>query len=231
MGHASLTRLLASLPLLAACGGGSSLHTITIAPPPEPMTRATLVGPLCMAEVCTCRDPDVPGDGGAGDPEGGVKRFEIRVGPSPHALWVTVDDMVLYKSEARAEDCFYVDLPAGDHPVTLRAHHPGGISAAVSISEYAPATTSWYETYRFSCGVPGACAHDELDDYKASLARYPRGIHDPCGSVKVKGLTWDTGVAPDQLHPDDLALGLTLDLYDFAPKKPHGDPSCATRFE
>ncbi len=214
-----------------ACGGGPKMATITIEPPPEPMTRATLVGPLCKAEVCTCRDPRAPADGGAGDPEPGVKRFEFRLGPSEHALWVKVDDMVLYKSEARAEDCFYVDLGAGDHSVTLRASRLGGVSAALTVSEYAPATQSWYSSYRFECGVPGACAHDELDQYKASLGRYPRGIQDPCGSVRIKGITWDTGIAPDQLHPNDLALGMTLDVYDFAPKKPHGDPSCATRFE
>ena len=161
----------------------------------------------------------------------GVKRFELRVGPSEHELWVTVDDMVLYKSTARAEDCFYVDLGAGDHAVGLRASHPGGISARVEISEYAPAMSSWYETYRFSCGSPGVCSHEEMDTYKSSLVQYQRGIHDPCGSVKIKNITWDTGEAPDQHHPDDLVVGLTLDIYDFPPKYPHGDPACANRFE
>ena len=219
-----------ALGLVACQQGPTHPRQVTIAPPPAPTTVATLVGPLCEAQKCTCRAANAPADGGAGVPDDGVKRFELRVGPSEHDLRVTVDDMVLYKSTARAEDCFYVDLGAGDHTVGLRASHPGGISARLAISEYAPATTSWYETYRFSCGSPGVCSHEEMDQYKASLAKYQRGIHDPCGSVKIKGITWDTGEAPDQHHPDDLVVGLTLDLYDFAPKHAHGDPVCANRF-
>lgn len=215
----------------AGTGGGAATATVTIAPPPEPVTRATLVGPLCEAEVCRCRDTSAPGDGGAGEPGGAVKRFEVRVGPSEHELWVTLDDMVLFKSTARAEDCFYVDLGPGDHRMGLRASHAGGVAARVTVKEYAPATRSWYDTFTFACGAPGVCAHADLEEYKASLAVYKRGIHDPCGSVKVKQLAWDTGVAPDQLHPDELQVAWTLDLYDFAPRKPHGDPSCATRFE
>jgi len=223
-------RVLVPAVLLAACGGGPRMQTITIQPPPAPMTQGALAGDRCHDGACTCRDPQAPGDGGVGAPADGLKRFEIRVGPIEHPLWVTVDDTILYKSEARAEDCFYIDLAPGEHPMTIRASHPGGISAAVAVSEYGAATQTWYESYRFSCGVPGVCAHEELDDYKASRARYPRGIEDPCGSVKIKGLTWDTGVAPDQVHPEDLALGLTLSIYDFPPRAPHGDPSCASKF-
>jgi len=230
MRHRLVSALCVVIPAVA-CGGGRKGPQVVIAPPPEPLTRATLVGPLCEAEVCRCRDADAPGDGGAGQPGDGVKRFEVRVGPSEHELWVTVDDMVLFKSRARAEDCFYLDLGPGEHRVGLRASHPGGISAAVAVSEYGATTASWYDSFRFSCGSPGVCSHEELDDYKASLGVYQRGVHDPCGSVKIKNLTWDTGVAPDQLHPDDLQLGLVLSIYKFVPDKPHGDRSCATRFQ
>ncbi len=229
-----ITALRASAVVFAAglaCGSGRrGPSTVTIAPPPEPVTRATLVGPLCEADVCRCR-AEGPADGGAGEPEAGVKRFEIKVGPSEHELWVTLDDMVLYKSSARAEDCFYVDLGAGNHTLGLRASRQGGLSARVHVSEYAPATRSWYQTFRFTCGSPGLCAHAELDEQKAEYARYQRGIHDPCGSVKIRGLSWDSGVAPDQLHPDDLQLGLTLEVRSFAPEKPHGDPACANNYE
>lgn len=220
------------LAAAAACSGKPHGPQVVITKPPDPVTRATLAGPLCEADVCKCRDDGAPADGGAGEPADGVKRFEFRVGPSEHELWVTLDDMVLYKSPARAEDCFYVDLMPGNHAVGLRASHPGGISAAVKISEYAVGTKSWYDTFAFSCGAPGVCAHDELDEQKADFATsYKRGIHDPCGSVRIKGLAWDTGVAPDQLHPDDLAVQLTMQIYSFAPAKRHGDPTCAGRFE
>lgn len=228
-----MTRLVLVALVVGACSGTpKGVAQVKLAPPPEPTTRATLVGPLCEDGVCKCRDRSLPGDGGAGEPEGTVKRFEVKIGPADHELWVTLDDMVLYKSKARAEDCFYVDLPAGSkHPMGLRASSDGGVSARVEVQEYAPATKSWYQTFRFSCGAPGVCAHDELDQQKAEYAVYKRGVHDPCGSVKIQQIGWDTGVAPDQLHPDDLQVAWTLDIYDFAPKKPHGDPSCATRFE
>ncbi len=220
--------------LLAACGGGGgggAMNTVVIRETPEPNTRATLAGPLCKADACTCRDPSAPADGGAGVAAEGRKRFEVRVGPIEQPAWVTIDRNVLYKSAARAEDCFYVDLAPGEHPVEIRASHAGGLSVAVRLSEYAPGTESWYDTYDFSCGVPGVCAHSELDAYKRSLARFERGIHDPCGSVKIKGLSWDSGVAADQVHPQDLAVALTLLIYDFAPKHPTGSPDCRRRFE
>lgn len=214
---------------LAACGGGTAGSTITILPPPEPETHATLAGPLCKPDRCECRDPSAPADGGAGEPAAGQKRFEVRVGPMEHALWVMVDGMVLFKTEARAEECFYVDLAPGEHSFRIRAHHDDGVSAQVHLSEYAPSTKSWYATYDFACGAPGVCGFDDLRAYKQSLAQYDRGLHDPCGSVKIKGLSWDTGRAPDLEHPDDLALGLTLAVYEFPPRAPHGDPSCAAR--
>lgn len=226
--HRMLARAWSSAPLLAllACGGGAAGTSITILPPPEPETRATLAGPLCQADRCTCRDPAAPADGGAGTPAEGQKRFEIRVGPMEHALWVMVDGMVLFKTEATAEQCFYLDLAPGEHSLRVRAHHEYGVSAAVKVSEYGVATRSWYDTYRFNCGAPGVCGFDDLAAYKQSVAQMKRGKHDPCGSVKVKGLSWDTGRAPDNEHPDDLALGLTLVVYEFAPRAPHGDPAC-----
>jgi hypothetical protein len=220
---------------VACSGSPKGVKQVTIAPVPDAVSRGTFAGPLCSGDACRCRDSAAPADGGAGEPDasaGAVKRFEVRIGPSEHELWVTLDDMVLYKGTAHAEDCFYVDLPSGDHQMGLRASvKDGGVAARVAVSEYAAGTKSWYETFRFGCGAPGPCSHTELDEYKAALAQYKRGIHDPCGSVKVKQIGWDTGIAPDQMHPNDLQVAWTLELYDFAPKKPHGDPSCANRFE
>lgn len=221
-------RLLLPILLVAACAGADKPPAVEAGPDPEPVTRATLAGPLCEGDRCQCRQIGA-GDGGAGAPEGGdTKRFEFHLGPSTNALWATVDDMVLYKSDERAEECFYVDLAPGQHKVTLRANRGGGFAAQLDIHEYGPLTQSWYDTFTFVCG-PGACSYDDLDAWKESLARYRRGLHDPCGSTKVKGITWDAGRAPDQQHPQSLVLELTLDVYKFAPGAPHGDPSCKDR--
>jgi hypothetical protein len=218
--------LLLAMPLLAACGG-SSAPGVQLTPPPEPVTRATLSGPLCSTDRCRCRAVDAPADGGAGVPEQeGLKRFELHVGPAPNPLWVTIGDMVLYKSDERAEDCFYVDLPAGRHPVTLRASRPHGFSAQLDIHEYGATSQSWYDTFSFSCGAPGTCSYDALDAWKASKLKYTRGLHDPCGSTKVRGIAWNAGRAPDQLHPEDLQLELTLEVYPFVPERPRGHAEC-----
>lgn len=229
-------RRLAILLFVASCGGGegagggTTTPKVEIGPTPEPVTRAVLAGPLCTTEACTCRKVDAPADGGAGVPEDEtVKRFEFHVGPAENALWVSVDDMVLYKSDQHAEDCFYVDLTSGQHEVKLRASRGGGFSAQLDIHEYGVVSQSWYDTFTFNCGSPGACSYDRLDDWKAEIARFTRGLHDPCGSTKIKGLVWDAGKAPDQQHPQDLEMRFTLDVYKFAPDKPHGHPECADR--
>jgi hypothetical protein len=221
--------LLVLVILGAACGG--EVHQIAIGPPPPRMTHATLAGPLCQGTQCTCRDPNAPEDGGAGVPSApGVKRFEIRMGPSPQELWATIGDQTLYKSPERATDCFYVDLPAsGNTPVTLRGSADEGVSAAWSIRELGAGTKSWYDTFAFTCGSPGVCSFDELDAEKQQLAHRDNNMFDPCGSVKVKGLSWDTGKAPDQLHPSQLLVRLYLDVRPYAPHHPHGDPACASR--
>ena len=206
----------------AACGG-SQKQQVTIDPPPAPSTRATLAGPLCQnGQTCTCRDEGAPADGGVGEPAEGVKRFEVRVGPAPNAIWVTLDDMVLYKSEQRANECFYVDLAPGDHKLGLRAHQQGGLGAAVTVREYGVKAKSWYDSVHFECGSPGACSNDELAQQKADFASAEHGIHDPCGTVKVKGVEWATGTEPDAMHPEDLQVAMTLQVYKFVPERPHG---------
>lgn len=192
---------------------------IAIGPPPAKMTRATLAGPLCTGDHCKCREANAAADGGAGVPEDGKKRFEIRM-TSSNELWATVQGSVLYKSPEHAEECFYVDLPSGDAPVELRASKPEGISAKWVIRELGTKTKSWYETFSLACGSPGVCSFEELDGVKAEQKHAKR---DQCGSVKVKGIEWDTGKAPDQLHPSELLARVTLGIYKFEPSKPHGE--------
>jgi hypothetical protein len=224
----AISRLLvpcAALALWAACGGGKPAYRFP--PPPAAETRATLSGPLCSAGACRCK----ASDGDAGDPGSTViKRYEVRVGPMPNELWVTIGDSVLYKSPERASECFYVDLRAGEHPVTIRGSRERGLGARVAISELNPAGPWWYDTFRFACGGPGLCGFEDLEEWKRSLDKYTRGVHDPCGSTRIRGLRWQTGKAPDLLHPEDLEVELTLEVRDFVPEHPPGHETCADRF-
>jgi len=206
-----------------ACGG--TVHA-PIGPPPAKETHAVLAGGLCQDNRCTCRG-DQPGDGGAGVPDTrDRKRFELRL-TSPYDLWVTINrTTVLYKSPERAEACFYVDLPTGAQDVELRASNPDGVSAALEVHELGTKTRSWYDTFKFACGSPGVCSFEELEANKAQYAGTKRGLYDRCGTTKVKAITWDHGKAPDQLHPSELLVRFTLDIYRFAAWKPHGDDTC-----
>jgi hypothetical protein len=206
-----------------ACGG--TVHQISIDPPPPKETHAVLAGGLCEDNHCTCRGED--GDGGVGVPETkDKKRYEIRLG-SAYDLWVTINKTtVFYKSPERAEACFYIDLPTGTQQVELRASNPDGVSASLQIHELGTRTKSWYDTFSFACGVPGVCSFEELDAHKAQYAGARHQLFDRCGTTKVKGISWDHGKAPDQLHPSELVVRLTLDIYKAAAWKVHGDDTC-----
>jgi hypothetical protein len=227
--HASL--LIAGF--VAGCGGAKAIpgsnegnggnHVGTqLGAVPTRATSAMLAGPLCQGQTCTCRDPLSSEDGGAGVPEPGRKRFEVRVGPFANDLWVQVGDSMLYKSVERPDACFYLDLAPGEVPVGIRGSTEGGLSAAVAISEYSDKSKSWYQTFSFQCGAPGVCAYDELQEQKAGYAKFAKGIHDPCGSVRIKQLGWNSSEAADKVHPTDLAVSLKMEIYKFVPSKPQG---------
>ena len=214
------TRPLLGILVLAGCSGGG--RQVEIGPPPAARTTGTLAGPLCQYDRCTCRQ----GDADVGTPDGPRKRFEIRL-LSTQPLWLTLPgDTVLYKDAEKVEACFYVDLAPGVHPLTLRASDKNGVSAELFVRELGTKTKSWYDTFHFECGQPGACSFDELGELNAEYGQFKRGLHDPCGSVKVKGITWDHGKAPDGTHPSELVVSAKLDVYKFAPWKQHGDPTC-----
>ncbi len=189
------------------------------------MTQAQLAGPLCSGQQCKCRDATTSGPGGAGTPEDGKKRFEIRL-QSAQELWAKVGGSLLYKSPEQAEQCFYVDLAPGQTPVMLRASDKNGVSAGMTIKELGTKTQSWYDTVSFNCGAPGVCSLDNLDSFKQQVGAAPHHVMDLCGSVKLKSVDWATQRGPDELHPGELQLQLVLDVYKRVPTQPHGDPSC-----
>ena len=212
--------------LVALSGCGAPAKQLEIGPPPAKETRGVLAGNLCQAGHCACRDG--AGDGGAGLPNDAAhKRFEFRLGPTPQELWLTINgSTVLYKSPERADACFYVDLPTGAQAVELRASNPDGVSVALAVHELGTRTRSWYDTFQFACGSPGVCSFEELEANKAQYADRTKNLFDRCGTTKVKAISWDHGKAPDQLHPSELLVRFTLDIYKHQAWKEHGDDSC-----
>ena len=208
------------LVLAGSCSGGG--HQISIGPPPPQRTTGTLAGPLCQYDHCTCADAQHD----PGVPDGTRKRFEFRLS-SAQQLWLTLPgDTVLYKNVEQTEACFYVDLAAGQHKLSLRASNKDGVSAQLDVHEIGTKTKSVYDTFRFECGNPGVCSFEELDALKATYATVKRGLHDACGSTRIKNIGWDHGKAPDGTHPSELVVRATLDVYKFAPWKKSGDETC-----
>lgn len=218
-----------AVALTLGCGGGGAGSSGSPLPEiPGRYTKATLAGPLCSGNDCRCKKNPAE----AGVPEGlGIKRFEIVLGPVDNELWASVGDMVLYKSKERATECFYVDLAApGEHPVTVRGTGEAGFGVRLQVHELGSGSGAEYATFDFQCGAPGACRADQLDEYRGSLDRYERGLHDPCGSTKIKKLSWKTGRLPDGQVPADLHVSLVLDTYAFAPEHPSGHESCRDKY-
>ncbi len=115
--------------LLLSCSGSQA--TPQMPNSPNPRTRATLAGPLCDIAECQCSED--PAKIGLAEP--GLKRFRIELGPSESQLWTTIGKNLMYKSQERASACFYIDLPTGEHPISLRAKGKGGFGAGMRISE------------------------------------------------------------------------------------------------
>lgn len=220
--------LVALVVLASACGSQSTDH-ITLPEPPPAGTRATLVGPLCATgQACTCREEGAPlAEGEQATPP--FKRFEVRVGDFDNDLWVTIDQEVLYKDRERASACFYLDLLPGKHPVRIHGRDAGGLSARVRISELSTGGPWWYDTFEFDCGGGGLCDTDGLARYKQYLGQFHKNLHAPCGSTKVRGVTWRTGRMPDALHPEELVVDLVLDIYEFAATKDPDSEECRAK--
>ncbi len=204
-----------------ACGGSQTQPAMPEAP--AATTRATLAGPLCQPSECQCSDDPAK----IGVAEAGFKRFRIELGPSQSELWLSVNNDILYKSVERARACFYLDLPAGEHAIALRAKGEAGFGAGMKINEVGGEKGPWlYDSFSFNCGAPGFCDMQSLRDWKASLRNVSAGKHAPCGSVRILGIDWITGRMPDNLHPEDFKLDATMKVYKFLPHEPPGTASC-----
>ncbi len=193
-------------------------------PPLAPAsTEAALAGPLCSGSLCTCRE-EAKGKFAAGEPDPGMKRYEVRVGPTGDDLRVTVGPHRIYKSAERPTECFYVDLAKGEHRVTIRAHGEPSFGAALTVSEMGSGPNpEWYRSFSFECGT-NVCSVDDLKSWRSETAKLGEK-HDPCGSTVVTSVDYRHGSVPDGLYPLDLFVSAKLKVYKFKPTK----PSCPTQ--
>lgn len=210
---------------LAAPGTGGVSH------PDEAPTEAS---PGASTEAPTDPTADASTSDAVPAPEArrapSARRIELRL-RSSHALWLRLGPWTFAKDRERSEACFTIDIPAGDagsYEAELRAANRDGVSVGLELYELGAAAGTWYRTLSWSCGAPGACTFEALDEQKQELAKASAEgrLWDPCGSLKITGLVWDSRAAPDHLHPGELTLAFSLRTTDRVPERPAGDPSC-----
>ena len=132
------------------------------------------------------------------------------------------------------ETCYYVDLRPGEYPFRLDAREltlGSGLVPVVKIREYGPAGPYWYEIIEVSCGMGEA--HCTLTAAQEAgqhwMERRKRGRLDPCGSIMVNGLRWDTSggkAVQDGGFLQDFRAEFTLDVKAYPTRHAPGSAAC-----
>jgi hypothetical protein len=177
--------------------------------------------------------------GSLGPEEGipsGLKRFEFRLPRTTSALWVTVGNKGTYfKSEkSPLPRCFIVDLPAGEHRITIFGESRNtardeqvGLQTALDIWEYAAPKEfgpQWYHSFKFRCGHAASdCTRQELDGWLRFQRGLDRGLHAPCGSVQVRKVaTGRQRIEKGSQRFKKLAVTFVFKIYKFDPHQRPG---------
>jgi hypothetical protein len=234
---------LAFVLLLAGCasgpaakggggGGGGSQHGHAHTPLDE-KTPLTMSGPRCAGGACTCRDVDDFGrapKAPEADVAPGTKRFELRTGRGQDPMVLALEGHgALHKALDKVDaTCGYVDLAPGKYALRFRAvanSAEAGMVPAFFIREYGARTQDWYDTFAFRCGAADACSIGHMEEWNERLQKVARGIHDPCGSVRVEGVRWNVERQVG-VKLAELVVEFTLEVYKFPPRFPHGTKTC-----
>jgi hypothetical protein len=234
--------LLLLLSAMTACASNSSTSSSTSAAagrsaePPENVTvvrhvdHATpaapapkLAGARCQPTACSCRQP---GDEAEKEPPAaGSKRLEIRLSIDEGDGVLESPTLGRFTGAGARDTCYYVDVPAGSKAgftFTGQASRPvQGFTPRLKVSEYGPAGPWWYEIFSVECaGVSGRCDKPGADNWGDKITRNrKRGRNDPCGSLVVTGLNWETtGGEPvkDSGYYRDFVVRFDIDVKKFA---------------
>lgn len=232
MRHMTRTRLTSIALLLGACSTNSTAIKPSSTWDKTPIRTA---GARCSGGACTCRPVDNYGNSkevnfDEGAPAAGLKRFELRTGRGYDAATIAVEGMGVFEKSTTSPEpsCAYLDLLPGKHRVTIHAraaNAEAGQEPALFVREYSPERKSWYDTFQFRCGGDDVCSLGHMEQFLEEAQKKPRGIWDPCGSVRVEGVKWDGGRGPGAKLAE-LTVELTLEVYKFEPRFPHGAHSC-----
>jgi hypothetical protein len=162
---------------------------------PDP-PAARLAGARCQNGGCTCRQPGDDTEKEA--PADGSKRLELRLSVDEGEGQLESPTLGRFKASGVAETCYYLDVPVGSKAgfnfVGRAARPERGFTPRLKVSEYGPAGPFWYEIFSLECaGVSGRCDRLGADAWGERIkTSRKRGRNDPCGSLVVTGLNWET---------------------------------------
>ena len=227
----TLLRLLPFLSFLLGAAGcpAATSEAPSLRFPPETTLHSS--SGRCQGRTCECRPLEGEGQSEEGVPAG-HKRFEVRLPKTTSALWVSIGDKgVFYKGpETLQPACFYVDLPPGEHALTLHSERKDvevGLQTGLALYEYGPKVGSWYHSLELACGGLEKCSKAVMEAAVAAQRALPRGVLDACGSTMIRGVTFK-GTREERQLPEyvDLDLHLVVKIYAFETFRPPGAPDC-----
>jgi hypothetical protein len=202
-----------------------------------PAPTPVLAGPRCRPDTGTCRCRTRGDDAESEPPPEGYKRFEIRMSADGGQATLASPAFGTLTTTGAREACFYFDAPAGTtHEVTFTSRperREAGVTPRLAIAEYGPAGPYWYDVISVACvGADGRCTKAGATAWADRVRQQRRGRQDPCGSVVVSGLGWETSGAEDRrdggyLH--DFSVAFRFDVKRFAPQLPPNSPECVPK--
>lgn len=215
-----------------AAGSGSDeistvQHVDRVTPPPM-----TLAGARCSGGHCSCRGTDDEPE--KTPPADGQKRLELRLAVDGGQATLASPTLGQVTASGPQDACFYVDVPAGStHSFTFTAvpsRPDRGMGPRLTITEYGPKGPHWYKTLAVTCaGANARCDRDGADAWGRGLSTRKRGRLDPCGSMVVTGLKWDTSgsvAGRDGGFFRDFMVTFDMEAKKFAPQFAPGSTEC-----
>ena len=217
-----------------ACGGGSQTGGETgpkagALPKADTFaaTEATLAGHRCSGNACTCRAQGEAEE--TTPPAEGTKRFEVRLTVTGGKGWLTLAGNKLAKIADAPEECWYLDLPPGEHALALdvkATDEQAGAGVDLRVREYRVEGAAWYDAFSWQCGDPESCSLEALDELKAAVSKDKRLLRDPCSAVRPRAVAWENGRVPDATHPADVRVTATLAVGKWTPTQAPETPGC-----
>jgi hypothetical protein len=248
IGPAGAVTALAALATLACAssgprGDGEPAGAPGRAEPGGPPARPTavpnlrLAGARCGAggAACVCRAPG--DDAERAPPAEGTKRFEVRLAADRGEATLESPTIGRFAGQGATDTCYYVDLVAGsqhDFFFSGRAADVDrGFAPRLVVREYGPKGPWWYDVVEVECNNgQGRCDRRGTDLWKESLKRRKRGRLEPCGSVVVTGLDWETSGGlhdRDGGNYRDFTVKFAFEVKKFATAFAPGSTECVPK--